>query len=241
MDLLTIRTNIKNSLYEDGVHRSDDFIDLGINEGYKLCSVLALFDERRTSLNVTGSRNFNALPTDDSAECIVPLYVANAHTGHRINPVSPDVFEFYQSEWEGVVDSSGDALYYTVLSPYHSAQATIVLCPIQNIGNTQLIIIGAFVPNDMSSDSDEPRMTEAFQDVLFHYGRFYVLSGEPGLVDLAQDAYQNFIFRLNALIQATKSRFPSGRDYEPKPVEFQYSSVTTQEREPVKETKSESK
>jgi len=239
MQLSVIRDNIKQSLFEDGIHRDDTFINLAINEGYKLVALLTLFDERRKSLNVDGSRNFNTLPTDSGAYCIAPLYVANSHTGARISPAALDEFEFYASAWEGQVDTSGNALYYMSMSQFHEALHTLVLCPIQNIGRTQITLIGAYIPVSMSSDTDDPRLPEEFQDVLFYYARFYAMVGEIGRADDALVEYKLFIQRLNALIVDIRARFPSGRDYEPWPVEFVYSNVTArqQEEEQPKETK----
>ena len=240
MNLLILRTNIKNSLYEDGVHRADSFLNTAINEGYKLLSVMALFDERRTTLRIDGSRNFNALPTDSSAECLAPLYVANTHTGHRVNPARVQDFELYSDAWEGLVASSGDALYYTLLNPYHSAMSCIVLCPIQNIGITKLSIIGAFIPLSLSADTDIPRLAEQFHDILFHYALFYCYTSEPEMGTRAFDEYKEFVSRTNELISSIKARFPSGRDFEPWPVEFSLETITAQEQQPPKqETKNE--
>jgi len=241
MDLSTIRTNIKNSLYEDGVHRSNAFIDTGINEGYKLMALAALFDERRTEINIDGSRNWNTLPTVSSARCIVPLYVANSHTGSRINPTTIDGMELYADAWEGQVDASGrNAQYYAIASPYHHAMNVLVTCPIQDIGKTQISFIGAFVPVSLSAGTDVPRLSEEYQDGLFYYSRFYGLIGEPGMGDKALEAYKEFIKITNALIAAIKARFPSGRDYEPLPVEFQYETITVQEQKQPEGQKSES-
>lgn len=240
MNLGAIRTNIKNSLYEDGVHRSNAFIDIGINEGYKLVSLLALSDERRSSVNIDGSRNFNPLPVESDSECIAPLYVANTHTGARVNASRLDQFELYASQWEGRVDGSGNTLYYTQLSPFHNSFTSLVVCPIQTIGRTQLSIIGAFIPVDLSADTDVPRLQEEFHDVLFYYGRFYALTGEPGMGQQAAEAYKSFIGKLNELVLVIKARFAGGRDYEPNPVEFQYMDVQESQQKP-QEAKSESK
>uniref|UniRef100_A0A6M3J493 Uncharacterized protein n=1 Tax=viral metagenome TaxID=1070528 RepID=A0A6M3J493_9ZZZZ len=236
MILDDIRNNIRNSLEDDNIYRTDDFIDSTINDGYKLCAVLSLFDERRTSISVTGTRNHNPLPTSGTAECFAPLYVANTHTGSRVNPVKLDSFEFYSTQWEGIVGTT-DAMYYTIQSPYHSVMSSIIVCPIQDIGVTQLTIIGAFIPSTLTTGT-EPRLTEAFQDILFHYGRFQGLISEPGRAKDALEEYKIFIKRLNELIISIKARFPSGRDYEPNPVEFTYDIVTAYQQEQKEEQRS---
>ena len=234
-------TNVKNATFEDGVHRNDAFIKLAINEGYKLVAVTTLFDERRTTINIEGSRNYNPLPFDSTAECFTPLYIANSHTGSRINPVKLTDFEFYSSAWEGMVDSSGNSLYYVLLSPYHINMTSLVLCPIQNIGKTQLTMIGAFIPIAMSASTDIPRFDEQFHDVLFNYAMFYVLLSEPGMSVRAFDYYKDFISRTNALITSIKSRFPSGRDVEPWPVELSREEITEKDQKQQQENQNEGK
>jgi len=230
MKLETIRNNVKNSLEDEDIYRTDDFIDSAINDGYKLCAMLTLFDERRASVSISGTRNCTALPTDGTAECFAPLYVANSHTGSRINPARLDQFEFYSTKWEGIVGSE-NAQTYTVMSPYHSAMSSLLVCPIQNIGSTELTIIGAFVPSTLVTGS-EPRLTEAFQDILFYYARFYCLISEPERGKDALEEYKQFITRLNEFIMSIKTRFPGGRDFEPNPVEFIYDMVTENQQKP---------
>ena len=120
---------IKDSLGDDGVYRSDVFLLERLNEGYRLTGLLALFDERRGSVSTTGTRNFVSLPKSGSDECIAPLYVADSVSGRRVHPVKIDQFEFYQTGWEGEVDSDG-AQYYCLLSPFNYAHVAMVVCPI---------------------------------------------------------------------------------------------------------------
>lgn len=221
MKVSELRDIIKTSLDDDGVYRTNTFIENRIDEGQKLVALFSLFDERRVTLNIDGTRNFNALPTDsDDAECIAPLHVANTHSGVRIQPTNLVEHEFQQSDWEGVVDTQ-DALYYTLLSPFHSAWSVMVLNPIQNIGRTQLSITGAFIPADTTS-STELRIIEGYQDVLFHYVRFVVFVSEPARSAEALESYKAYIARLGDLVRIIKLRFPSGRDLEPYAPEFTY-------------------
>ncbi|MCP4570272.1 MAG: hypothetical protein GY841_22050, partial [FCB group bacterium] len=84
----TVITNIKNTLQTSGVYRGSAFILKGINEALGLTSYLTLYDERKSSLSITGSRNVTGLPSDsDGAEMIVPIYVSNGVSGNRVNPV----------------------------------------------------------------------------------------------------------------------------------------------------------
>ena len=226
MNLSEIRSIVKNLLYEDGVHRSDTFINKSINEGYKLVCLYSLCDERRALIDIEGSRNFNALPRSETAHCVAPVHVSNAHTGTRVNPIRVEDLEVHGTEWEGSVGAQGDALYYLMLSPYHHAVQAMVLCPIQNIGKTQLIIIGAYIPADLSTDTDVPRIAEEYQDLLVLYGHFYGLIGEPRMAGKAQVAISSFMERLGDLVVSVKSRFPSGRDFEPEAPEFSTLGIT---------------
>jgi len=229
MQLSEIRNVIKDQLFENSVHRADSFLNTGINEGYRLVALMSLFDERRASINTDGTRNFVNLPVDGSATCIAPFYIANSHTGARINPLYVEEFEFYSTQWEGNI-GEGDAQYYTHLSPYHTGFGVLVLVPIQNIGRNQLTFVGAFEPVAMSADTDVPRIPHEFDDLLVHYGVFYGLVSEQGGTEEALVQYQMFIERLNEFIAMLKARFPGGRDTEPEPVEFEYLNITQQEQ-----------
>ena len=225
--------NVQNSLADDGVYRTDTFLLGGINEGHKLVALLSLFDERRTSVGITGTRNMLALPTSGDAECIVPLYVADSDTGNRVQPARLDQFELYASNWEGEV-GTGSNRYYTLLSPFHNAYAMLFACPVQNTGTTNLLIIGAFVPADLAA-TEEPRIAETYQDILYQYGRFYGYASERGRGADMLAAYQEFTKRLDAFIVGIKSRFPSGRDYEPTPTEFLYANISSGQQKQMEE------
>ena len=225
-----IRANIKGALAEDSVYRDDTFLNNAIDEGNGLVSMYSLCDERRSSINIDGSRNFNPVPASGTAYCFAPLFVGNANTGYRLSPVRPDQLELYNPHWEGRVGTDGGGLYYTYLNPYHSAQATLVTCPIQNIGRTQLTVLGAYIPEAMSADTDVPRFADSFHDLLVLYGTFYGFISEPGMGRRAADVLGQFVKRLNEFTASIRKRFPSGRDYEPTPVEFNYENITDQDR-----------
>lgn len=238
MTLSELRAVVKQLLYEDTVHRSDAFIDKYINEGYKLTALFALFDERRGTVNVEGSRNFNPLPSTGEAFCIAPFHVSNLGTGTRVNAIRVEDLEVHKAEWEGKVESQGDALYYIMLSPYHRSVASMVLCPMQNIGRTQLRVVGAYVPSSLTA-TDVPRLSEQFQDLLITYAHFIGLMSEPDMAAKAQAVYVQFVTRLSELIMSQKSRFPGGRDYEPQPIEFSY--LTTTELDKQQQRRDESR
>lgn len=228
-DLLTL---IKNSLDRSSVYRTDAFLTRSINYGQRLIAVLTLFDERRDTVSITGGRNYIALPKDGDDECIAPLYVANTSTGARVHYASVDEMEFYSSAWEGKTDT--DALYYTLLSPFSYAYASIVVCPYPTANTMTFSFVGAFEPVELSSDSDEPRLPEEYQDLLVTYSKFESFIGEPGKTKEALDEFKFFMSRLNEYIASVKARFPSGRDFEPYSTEFAYSVVTQQEQVPQK-------
>uniref|UniRef100_A0A6M3KTX2 Uncharacterized protein n=1 Tax=viral metagenome TaxID=1070528 RepID=A0A6M3KTX2_9ZZZZ len=223
----TLLTTIKNSLGDDGVYRTDAFLLERLNEGYKLVGLLSLFDERRSSVDITGTRNFFSLPKDGSDECIVPLHVSDANSGKRVHPSQLQQFEFYQTGWEGVVSGS-DANQYVLLSPFNYAHAAIIVCPISDAGASQYNIIGAFVPETLTSTSTI-RIPDGNVDVLVHYTRFSAFITEPGRSKDAGEAYREFSVSLGLLVRSLRGRFPSGRDYTPFPVEFVYDVTTEQQ------------
>lgn len=137
---------IKSSLSDNDIYRTEAFLLERLNEGYKLTALFALFDERRDSLNIDGTRNFMSVPLGDNNEvCIAPLYIADSNSGKRIHPCMLDQFEFYASGWEGTVDSTGGQ-YYVLLSPFNYAHTAIVICPIDDEGDCEYTVIGAFEP-----------------------------------------------------------------------------------------------
>jgi hypothetical protein len=226
MRLDELRDLIRKELDKSSVYRTDDFVDRAINNGYRLIGVLSLFDERRGSSTITGGRNYACLPTN----CIVPLYMANTDTGTRVHPVSIDEMEFYSSTWEG--RTATDSQYYTVLNPFSSAFNEIVVCPYQTTTEMDYTYIGAYESTELSSDSDEPRLPEEYQDLVITYAKFESFIGEPGMVGQAEIEVKRFLKRMNEFIASIKSRFPSGRDYEPYSAEFNYSVITEQQMKP---------
>lgn len=230
MNRAAIRTNINTALSEDGVYRTSTFINDVINEGNALVSAFSLCDERSANVDVNGSRNFNPVPLSGDAYCFAPLFVANSNTGYRLSPCKVEEFELYNAQWEGRVGSDGGSMYYTYINPFHGAYATLVCCPIQNIGKTQLKVVGAYVFPEFSGDTTVPRMDEEFQDLLVLYGVFYGLLSEPGMGKRAAEVLTQFVSRLNEFTASIRSRFPSGRDFESVPVEFTYENITDQDR-----------
>lgn len=232
MRLDNLRTLIRSELDRSNVYRTDVFITRSINYGQRLIAVLTLFDERRGSVSITGGRNYIALPKDGNAICIVPLYVANTSTGARVHCASVDEMEFYSSAWEGKTET--DTFYYTLLSPFSYAYASIVLCPYPTANTMTFSFVGAFEPVELSADSDEPRLPEEYQDLLVTYTKFESFIGEPGKVKEAMHEFELFLTRLNEYIASIKARFPGGRDFEPYSSEFSYTVVTKQEQVPQK-------
>jgi len=223
MLLSTIIDNVQSFLADKGVYRTDSFITEALNDGYKLTAVLTMFDERRETVSIGETRNFVALPVDSDAEMFAPIYVANTSTGVRLNPVRLDELEFYSSLWEGDIDGV-DATQYIVLAPYDHAECSICVVPIPSGGSVDLTIIGAFVPDTLTA-SDEPRLSENFQDILFHYGIFHGFASEPQRSKETAEAYKMYVTRVNELVAQTKSRFPSGQGFKPRPVEFLHDDV----------------
>lgn len=222
-------TTIKTSLADDNVYRTDAFLLERLNEGYKLTALFSLFDERRDSINIDGTRNFFATPLGSSNEiCIAPLYVADSNSGKRIHPCMLDQFEFYASGWEGTVDSSG-AQYYTLLNPFNYAHTAIVTCPIDDQGDSQYTIIGAFEPATLTSTAT-PRIPDSHIMTLFRYTRFTAFASEPGRVKDMVNEYKLYTEELDKFVVSIKSRFPGSRDYEPFPPEFLYDNITEQEK-----------
>jgi len=228
MDLQTIRQIVQNDLDESGTYRTDAFLNRAINNGYRLLAILTLFDERRVTHTIAGGRNHAGLPQSNGQDCLAPLYMANTTTGTKIDPAALDEFELYSNAWEGQADT--DSLYYTLLSPYHYAHAQMLLCPSQEASETYMTIIGAFEPKVLAADTDEPKMEEEFQDLLILYATFEGFLGEPGRVSSAGEAVKEFMKRLNEYMIHLKTRYPSGRDFEPYPAEFIYSDFTQQQQ-----------
>jgi len=232
----TLVGNIQNTLADKGVYRPDSFILTSINEGYRMVAVLSMFDERRGSVTVTGSRNMVGLPTG----MLVPLYVGNQSTGRRVHPVRLNELELYSGEWEGKVDGS-EVEYYSLLNPHHPAEVELWCVPVPTGGSVELDVVGVHVPDELGS-GDRPRLDEAFQDLLYLYGVFSGFVSEPHRAEDAGREYGKFVGRLNSLIAEVKSRFPSGYLFLPQQVEFSYAGVTRQQqkiRPPKEETPQE--
>lgn len=215
--------NVQKLLADKGVYRTDTFVLDMINDGYKLVSTLTLFDERRSSISVSGTRNMVALPVSGDAQMIAPLYVANGSTGNRVQPVRLEDMEMHTQEWEGQVDGA-DVEYYSMTSPYCNAKAELWCVPISTSGSVSLTVVGAYVPADLGT-TDTPRMAEEYQDVLVWYGVFAGFVSEPGRTEDAVGAYEMFVQRVNFMVGSLKSRFPSWQGYRPRPVEFKYMDV----------------
>lgn len=238
MNLSELRTMIKDSLQDDGVYRDSTQVNIAINDGYFMACLFSMCDERKLDVYADGSRNFAYVPYTGNVYCIAPLAVIDAVTGYRLSPARVDQFNFYSTEWESLVDTG--ALYYALLDPHDNARTALVTVPINQNGHAYYTVYGACIPEQLSADTDVPRFEAGFHDLLYHYARFYLLVGEPGFGDKATAEYGLFVNRLSELITSIKARFPSGRDYEPWPIEFAYSGITTQEQvAPVQEQRNE--
>jgi len=229
MKISDIIADVKRSLDSQGVYRTTAQLLQWANDCNKLVAGLVLYDERRASVDIDGTRNFCALPTDNSATCLAPVYVSNAHSGARIHPTKLDTFHFSAELWEGVVGSQ-DAESYMLFCPIHPAFAALLVNPIQNIGKSQFVVVGAFVPPDLTA-TETSRLPEEFTDLLFYYMRIMAFVGEPGRSDDATAEIKRFIGRVNELVVRVKARFPGGRDYEPTPVEVAYRYTTERQKE----------
>ena len=221
----TVITNIQNTLQTTGVYRSTAFVLKGVNEALKLTSYLTLYDERKSSLSLTGTRNVTELPADsDGAEMIVPRYVANSASGNRVNPVRIIDLELSDANWEGVIDGA-DSFYYCLLSPVHELEVELMCSPIQNTGTVALDIIGAFVPVSVLS-TDNIAFPEQYGEVLYYYGLFYCYMSVPGKAQECMESYKDYIRLIGLMTQESASRFPSDQGIKPVPVEFDYDTVT---------------
>lgn len=236
MKISHIIEDVKRSLDSQGVYRTTAQLLQWANDCNKLIAGLVLYDERLASININGTRNFCALPTSNGATCLAPLYVTNSHSGTRVHPTKLDDFHFSAELWEGVV-ATQDAEMYMLFCPVHPAFASLLVNPIQNIGRSQFVIVGAFIPPDLTADQTS-RLPEEFTDLLFRYMRFMAFVGEPGRGTDATAEIKLYIQRLNELVVRVKARFPGGRDYEPMPVEVNY-GYTTEGQKTVPESTTE--
>jgi hypothetical protein len=221
-------TNIKNSLDDDGVYRTDALLLKWLNDGHRLMAVFTLFDERRASVDIQGNRSLVGLPAVNGAECLAPLYVVQTTTGARIHPATLQEFGFQNAAWEGSVNTSGIG-YYTLLSPHAHNFARVAVSTTAGTGSSKYNLIGAFVPKVLIS-TDEIGVSDEFIGGLGHYVRFSAFVSEPGRGKDAALAYRKFIEVMDRFVVSLKSRFPSGRDYEPRSVEFVYGAVTAQQK-----------
>jgi len=140
-----------------------------LSYGYRLSSVLALFDERRMACSMaSGTRQVLYMPSDATGEMIAPVYVAdmsvsgttNVDTGNRLSPVSIDKVACVAEEWEGYGSASStnqDALYYSVLGLFHNAWAELWFVPAKN--KPTFSLIGPCVPAELGL-TDEPRLDD---------------------------------------------------------------------------------
>lgn len=223
--------NIQTTLTDTGIYATDTFVLDVVNDGYKLISALSLFDERRSSVSVSGARNMVYLPD----KMLGVAYVANTTTGNRISPVRLDQFELYSTEWEGIVDGP-DVMYYTTMSPYHSAEGMLWIVPVTNSGSIGLTVVGPCVPDDLATTST-PRLPEEFQDILMYYGLFGCLIAEPHRAEDAAEYYQIFVERTNQLIESLKNRFPSWQGFRPTALEFKYTGIMRYQQKQAAQTK----
>jgi len=221
MLISVIITNVQNTLQTNGTYRSSDFILKGINEAFKLTSYLTLYDERRSSVSVTGTRNVSKLPEGaDGAKMITPIYVSNGVTGNRVNPVRVLDLELADVDWEGLI-SGTDCDYYIVLSPVHELEVEVLCTPIQNTGTVQLDMVGVFVPIDVGS-SDDVSFSEKYGEVIYFYALYYCYISMPGMIQECLSAYKEYVRLINLMVQDLSSRFPSDQGVKPVPVEFNY-------------------
>ena len=220
MQVSIVVSNVSNTLQTSGVYRSSTFIMKGVNEALKLTGFLTFYDERRSSVSVTGSRNVVSLPSEGNANMIAPIFVTNGVSGNKLNPVRILDFELSDTGWEGVVGEA-DFDYYIMLNPVHELEAELLCSPIQNTGTMTLDVVGAFVPQDVAS-GDVIDFPEQYGEVLYYYSLFYCYVSMPGMVQECVNSYKKYTELVNIMVEDLASRFPSDQGVKPVPVEFDY-------------------
>lgn len=218
----------QTAMADDGVYKTDSFVLELYNDGVRLVAAFTLYNERSTSVEVDGTRNYTYMPSYSGEDCLAPLYVSDMTTGVRINPTELEAFEFYQSQWEGVVDGS-TPFYYTTTSRWSPDHAAMVFCPISDYGKSRFYFVGAYIPVEATA-SDTIDLDDSQLSAVEEYVKFMCFISEPGRADDALKHYKEFIARLELVMSAQDRRYPSGRDTEPVPVEFKQLSLVRYEQ-----------
>jgi hypothetical protein len=223
---------VQSQMADDGVYRTDAFVLTLINDAIKMLATFTLYYELTTTTDIEGTRNYGALPEVSGEKCLAPLYVADLTTGYRINPTRIEEFEFHQTRWEGVVGTV--PLYYTTTGAYSPAHSGMVFCPVGEYGKFRCNFMGAYVPVDLVS-GDTLTLTDQQIECVVEYCRFMCYTSEPARAPDMFEAYKKFLSLMEGLVKTQSKRYPSGRDTEPVPVEFQQlSTVKYEKRQPTK-------
>jgi hypothetical protein len=218
MKVSQLVTTIQAQLFDSGVHKTDTFVLRHINSGNKLLSLLTLYNEKSTTVDIDGTRNYGPLPIVSGEYCLAPLYVADTPTKSRINPTKMEEFEFHQSRWEGVVGTDTPH-YYTTTGNWSPETSAIVFCPISNYGRTKYHFIGAYEPEDLIS-TDTLSLSTAQLRAIVEYVLFCAFVSMSGRAEEMLEHFQFFIKEVTELLRLRDRKFPSGRDIDPAPVEL---------------------
>lgn len=228
-----LKTQSQNMLNDVNIFLPSDELETVLNEAQRLvCLLTFCFEKYKSSADwggvISAYQPIFPVPSD----CIAPLFVYDSDNEQRIYPAKLSQFELSGSGWEA--DTGANYQNYCLFDPTYNTPSTngsetgcfrnntMLVYPLVNTTSMQINMLYAASSPTMDSDDDVLSIPPGYDSCLLDYLMFYAwtkrksqMAMQEGLTKL-----QNFFATVNMLGEMMKSKYPSGRDFEPAPVEL---------------------
>ena len=226
MNLTDMISIVQTQLDDSGVHYTQSGVSEAINEGYQLTCLMTLCFEKNShswdSYSVESAQQRVPMPSD----CIVPIHVYDRISGNRIFPVTISELKLNDSTWWSSTGSRHE--YYTLFNPCWSSGTesdtssySMVIYPLVASTTQRIKMIYAAHPGTLTSGTSQPKVPSGQEHTLTNYGTFMGLIRQRAQkqTKLASEFLKLFFDSINVINSILLSRYPGGRDFEPRPIE----------------------
>lgn len=208
MDLISIRRFTLGLLRQDspeesGIAYPEDWLNSVINIGYREMQELTGSIESYTSLTLTASTRYVAVPAD--FESVKQLnYVYDGATNGW--PLKPLAFQDFDWTWSG----EGRPTHY------HVRQDRIYMAPIPNSSDDTLDLFYYTIPSELTANTDTPSIPASFHHYLGHYAAYCckLRDRDPQRAETFKKEWEDGKkeLRIRTLYKRQDQEFPQVRD-----------------------------
>ena len=208
MQLSDLRGLLIKLLDEDGIRRSNSVLNVSLNDGLQVASVMSQASEVTRTFTLNSDVQIAPLPSDFF--CPISVYF----NGSRLYPIRMGDLDFLAGNW--IETAPATPLYYFTLGALQAYPELWIYPRAAVKGRVQMTY--AIMPQRLGMDTDSPKMPEEHQYLLVLWAYAWEMLKERGaiLANKAFRTYIQFVERLNELQKYVYRRTPD-RDWQMPP------------------------